>query len=82
VVILKLQLDSLKGKGLLQDANLSLGRISMHDLYCEFVVLEAKGKLVEVEGIGNRRWVYIDFQDGDLSELEVTPIGGCWQNLA
>jgi len=44
VVVLEWQLNSLKCKGLLQDADLALGRITMHDLYNEFVTLEALGK--------------------------------------
>jgi len=51
----------------------------LHDLYIEFAKIEAKGNFGETIDMCNRRWVYVD--DGDLSELEVTPAGGCWPKL-
>jgi hypothetical protein len=80
VLVLEWQLDRLKGKGLLQDVDLTSGVISVHDLYIEFVELELQGKLDESTDLKDRRWVKIG--DGDqLTELERTPSGGCWQNL-
>ena len=40
MVVLKWQLNRLKGRGLLLDVDLISGRVSMHDLYREFVELE------------------------------------------
>jgi len=43
----------------------------MHDLYCEYLVLEAKGKLVEAISIGDRRWMYVDIRDGISLSLKL-----------
>jgi hypothetical protein len=57
VLVLEWQLDRLKGKGLLQDVDLTSGVISVHDLYIEFVELELQGKLDESTDLKDRRWV-------------------------
>lgn len=76
------RLDNLRRKGLLQAADLSSGRISMHDLYREFAELEAKGKFGDGADMASRKWVYVGLDwGGDLSELEITPAGGCWSKL-
>jgi hypothetical protein len=80
VLVLEWQFDRLKGKGLLQDVDLTSGTISVHDLYIEFAELELQGKLDEATDLEHRRWVQI--RNGDqLTELERTPSGGCWQKL-
>ena len=40
-----MELQELKDKGLLEDVDMGSGKVNMHDLYKEFAVLEAKGKL-------------------------------------
>ena len=80
VVVLGWQLDLLKRKGLLQDVDLTSGRMSMHDLYMEFAVLEGEGKLDESADFEHRRCVTI--WNSDVTELERRPSGGCWQKLS
>jgi hypothetical protein len=80
MLVLEWQFDRLKGKGLVQDGDLTSGRISMHDLYIEFAKLEVQGKLDESTDLGDRKWVQI--RNGDqLTGLERRPSGGCWQKL-
>ena len=80
VLVLEWQFDRLKGKGLVQDGDLTAGRISVQDLYIEFAKLELQGKLDESTDLEDRRWVQIR-NDDQLTELERTPSGGCWQKL-
>ena len=80
MVVLGWQVDRLKGKGLLQNVDWTSGTISVHDLYMEFAVLESEGKLDESTDLENRRWVSI--RNGDITELERRPSGGCWQKLS
>jgi hypothetical protein len=79
VAVLEWQLYCLNRRGLLQDADLASGRVSMHDLYREFAELEVRGELDESTDLERRRWGYLD--NRDLSELESTPSGRCWQKL-
>jgi len=76
------QLNNLKRKGLLQDADLASGRISMHDLYLKFVTLEALGKLDGATNMLDWKWMLVNRDDGDLSKLEVILVGGCWQKIS
>lgn len=76
VVVLKWQLDRLKGRGLLLDVDFTSGKISIHDLYREFVELEVKGKFDDETDLKDRKWVYV--KNGDLTELESTK----WSMLA
>jgi hypothetical protein len=80
VLVLVWQLDRLKGTGLLQDVDLTSGTISVHDLYIEFAALELQGKLDESTDLEDRRWMKIGNSD-QLTELERTPSGRCWQKL-
>jgi hypothetical protein len=80
VLVLEWQLDRLKREGLLQDVDLTSGTISVHDLYIEFAELEVQGKLDESTDLEDRRCVQI--RNGDqLTGLDRTPSGGCWQKL-
>jgi hypothetical protein len=76
---LKWQLDRLKRRGLLQDVDLTSGKVSMHDLYREFAELEVRGKLDESTDLEKRRWGYVD--RGDLLELESSPSVGLSHKL-
>ena len=80
MVVLGWQVDRLKGKGLLQNVDWTSGTISVHDLYMEFAVLESEGKLDESADFEQRRWVSI--RNGDMTEVERRPSGGCWQKLS
>jgi hypothetical protein len=80
VLVLEWQLDRLKREGLLQDVDSTSGTISVHDLYIEFAELEVQGKLDESTDLEDRRCVQI--RNGDqLTGLDRTPSGGCWQKL-
>lgn len=78
--ILTWQLNSFKEKCLLQNADLTIRRNTMHDLYYEFVELEASRELGEATDMGNQRWVYVKV-DMDILELESTLAGRCWEKL-
>jgi hypothetical protein len=67
----------LKEKGLLEDVDISSQKLFMHDLYREFAVMEAQGKL-NSSSFNSRRWMY---WDAHPSDLEMTPSGRCWENL-
>lgn len=73
------QLELSKRAGLLQDVDLRSNRIHMHDSYKEFVRLEMNGSADESTDLADRRWVYK--RNGDLSEFDRKPQGGCWQKL-
>ncbi|KAG0606282.1 hypothetical protein M758_9G128400 [Ceratodon purpureus] len=74
---IRVQLQRLKDKGLLDDVDVTSGEYSTHDLYREFAKLEVQGKL-KGGSFQSRRFVYTNSHP---SELEMMPSGGVWENL-
>lgn len=57
---------------------MSFQKVRMHDLYCEFVELESKGKLNKSYEFEKQHWVYVhDY----LTKLQSTSSRRCWHNL-
>ena len=78
-VMLEMQFQYLKRRGLLEDVDMTSQRVYVHDLYREFAELESKGKLNESADFEKRKWVY--YENAYPAELEMTPSHRCWQNL-
>ena len=75
--VMELQLRHLVDSALLEQAEMSSGEVSIHDLYREFATLEAQGKLMALD-MEERRWVYA--RDALPTELEEEPRSS-WKKL-
>jgi Leucine-rich repeat (LRR) protein len=67
IFVMDLQLGHLVDSALLEHVEMSSGKVSIHDLYREFAILEAQGKLKDLD-MKKRRWVYA--KDALPTELE------------
>ena len=74
----KLQLQNLVDNALLEHAETMSWEVSIHDLYREFAEKEAQGKLMAVEDMEKRTWVYA--RDAFPTEME-DELRSIWKNL-
>ena len=75
--VMELQFRHLVDSALLEQAEMSSGEVSIHDLYREFASLEAQGKVMALD-MEERRWVYAI--DALPTELEEEPRNS-WKKL-
>ena len=76
--VMELQLQHLVESALLEHPEMMSGKlVSIHDLYLEFAILEAQGKLMALD-MEERRWVYA--RDAFPTEMEDEPRSS-WKKL-